>query len=170
MSKKILNISSILFLIFFFPIAATSVLAAPFVDPLHPTSAPPPPSQQQAVSVGNIVGLPGLGTVINDIIKNGNSVAPASNALASVLSTIIGVLTIVAGIWFFFQILIAGFNWISSSGDKNKVQEVQHKITNSVIGLAVVVIAYALTSLFGKILGIPNILDIGAAIQLLGPK
>jgi len=50
------------------------------------------------------------------------------------------------------------------------MQEAQHAITNSVIGLTVVVAAYALTSLFGKILGIPDILNLGSVIQSLGPK
>jgi len=117
--------------------------------------------------LGNLHGLGPLGDVIDKLTPA--DVSPASNLFTKVISTIIGLITIVAGIWFLIQLLLAGFNWISSSGDKNKVQEAQHKITNSVIGLTIVVAAYALTSLLGKILGI-NVLDLGGAISSLGIK
>lgn len=124
-------------------------------------------AQVTPAPLGNLEGLGPLGEVIKKL--NASDVSPASNLLTKVISSMVGIITIVAGIWFLIQILIAGLNWIGSSGDKNKVLDAQHKITNSVVGLTIVVAAYAITNLIGKILGI-NILDIGAAIKLLGPK
>lgn len=125
--------------------------------------------------IGRIKGLGLLGEIIDELFNSKPSgglitVAPAANRFAQVLSMVIGIITIVTGIWFMIKILIAGLTIISSSGDKNKMQEAQSTITNSIIGLTVTVAAYALTSLFGKILGIPNILDVGTIIQQLGPK
>jgi len=144
------------------PVSSATVLGEHLCSPLNTTKT----------SLGNIQSFGPLGTIVNELFFEGGtaSVVPASKRLAQVLSNIIGIITIVAGIWFMIKILIAGFSIISSSGDKNKMQEAQHTITNSVIGLTVVVAAYALTSLFGKILGIPNILNIGAAINLLSPN
>jgi|GEM_PF-1903502 len=125
--------------------------------------------QYQGVSLGKIEGWGVLGEIINKIESPGH-VDPAAGLLAQVISAAVGLITIVAGIWFMLQFLLGGFSWITSSGDKNKVQEAQHKITNSIIGLTIVVAAYAVANLISKILGIPYLLDIGSSIPLLKPR
>jgi len=52
---------------------------------------------------------------------------------------------------------------------EEKLKNAQSKITNALLGIIVVVAAYAITSIVGKMLGF-NILDIGTAINLLGPN
>lgn len=140
-----------------------AVLFLPFFSPVIAFA------EEKPLDLGKIEGLGPLGIIVNAVLSE-KSVNPASFRLVQILSMIIGIITILSGVWFLIQILLAGFNIISGSGDKNKVQEAQHKITNSIIGLTVVVAAYALTSLFGKILGITNILNIAAIIKELGPK
>lgn len=118
--------------------------------------------------LGEIEGLGPLGLIINQLKKGFVDVTPASNKLTLVLSAVIGLITIVAGIWFFIKILLAGFSYISSGGDKNKIQESQHTIINSLIGIVIVVGAYALTSLLGKILGL-DILNLGGILIKISP-
>ncbi len=76
-----------------------------------------------------------------------------------ILSVSIGVMTVIAGIWFMIQIFLAGIEWLSSSGEKQAIQNAQKKIVNSVIGLLIVVISYGLMLTIGYIFG----------IQLLAP-
>ena len=79
-------------------------------------------------------------------------------AIAGTVSAIIGLMTIVATIWFMFQILIGGISWITSGGDKSKLQTARDRITNAFIGLIIVVAAWAIVALVGKFFGLDFIL------------
>ncbi|MCJ7740707.1 pilin [Candidatus Microgenomates bacterium] len=93
--------------------------------------------------------------------------AKVGNQLNKALSGIIGFLTIVAGLWFIFQIIIAGYGWMNAGGDKNHLEEARNKIVNALIGLIIVVSAWVITGLIGKIIGL-NILNPGAVLQNIG--
>lgn len=88
---------------------------------------------------------------------------------ANIISSIIGFLTIVAGLWFMIQFILGAVSWISAGGDKGKVQQAKDKITQAVIGLAIVVAAYAIAGLIGNILGL-DFLNIGGALNLIDPN
>ncbi len=76
-----------------------------------------------------------------------------AGALAKIVSGIIGVLTIVASIWFMFQLLIGGINWLSSGGEKQKLTEARDRITHAFIGLIIVVASWGIIALTGQFLG-----------------
>lgn len=71
-----------------------------------------------------------------------------------VISIIIGFLTVIAGLWFIFQFIIGALGWLSAGGDKAKVEESQKKITNSIIGLVVVIASIFIIDLIGTLIGI----------------
>jgi hypothetical protein len=85
----------------------------------------------------------------------------ASVTLANVISSAIGVMTIGAGIWFLFQAIIAGYNYMNAAGDKTRIENAGRRLTNSLIGLAIVIAAYGLLALIGSFLGI-EFLNLGA--------
>ncbi len=91
-----------------------------------------------------------------------------SQTVATIIGNIIGFLTIVAGLWFTINFILGAVSWISAGGDKGKVKEAKDKITQAVIGLAIVVAAYTIAGLLGKILGL-DFLNIGAALRLISP-
>lgn len=74
--------------------------------------------------------------------------------IAKIVSSTIGVMTIAAGIWFLFQITIGGFNWITSGGDKAKLEAARGRLTNSFIGIVVVVAGWAILALASQFLGV----------------
>ena len=76
------------------------------------------------------------------------------NILASIMSKVIGAMTIGAGIWFLFQAIIAGYNYMSAGGDKARIEAAGKKLTNSLIGIALVIAAYGLLALIGSFMGI----------------
>lgn len=90
--------------------------------------------------------------------------------LASIISTAIGVMTIVAIIWFLFIFFSGAIAIIGSGGDKQALESAKKKITTGVIGLVVVLLAIIIINLVGKFLGITNILDIGTLFGLFTPK
>jgi len=117
--------------------------------------------------LGQIGGKDGVGPWGN--LGFFNDIGPAAQAFAKIISNTIGVMTLIAGIWFIFQFVTAALGWISAGGDPKKIEEASGKIRNAVIGLVVVVVAYALMSLLGKILGF-EFLKPATLIERLGPK
>lgn len=99
----------------------------------------------------------GLGPLADLLCGVGNSEPSrqlVGTQLNRVISQIIGILTIVAALWFLFQFITAGLAWIGSSGDKHNLEEARNKIINAIIGLIIVVAAYTLVGIFGRMLGI----------------
>ncbi|MFA5184547.1 MAG: hypothetical protein WC456_03400 [Patescibacteria group bacterium] len=66
---------------------------------------------------------------------------PIENIIARVIQVILGFLATV----FIILMIIAGFRWLTARGNEEMVTEAQGTIRNAIIGLAVVLMAYAIT-------------------------
>lgn len=99
-----------------------------------------------------------------DLVKCG-----AINTLTTVLSSIIGFITVLAFLWFTFQVVISAIQWIASGGEKAAVQNAQQKLTHSVIGLGIAVAGIFIVILISNILGIGNILILNQIFPKLLP-
>jgi hypothetical protein len=91
----------------------------------------------------------------------------APTVLTNVLTATVGLLTIIAAIWFVFLLITGAIGIITSGGDKAALENAQKRITNGLIGLVIVVAAIFIIDLIGNILGIPNILNPAAVISNL---
>jgi hypothetical protein len=80
-------------------------------------------------------------------------------AIGLLVSNIVWALVIFAFIASFLYLLLGGFNWITSGGDKAKLQAARDEITNAIIGIIVVAACWAIMTLVGNFLGIsfPNL-------------
>lgn len=87
------------------------------------------------------------------------SAAGALGIFATAVSAVIGIMTLVAFIWFTFQFLIGAIRIMGSGGDKGALEAAKKQITSGIIGLVVVIAAVFVVSLLGYILGIPNPLN-----------
>lgn len=87
--------------------------------------------------------------------------------VAAVFSMIIGLLTIVGIILLLFNIISAGIMWINSGGDPQKVETAQKKLTNSFIGLILVIGAVFIVSLLGNLLFGVDLMDLGSLFERL---
>lgn len=74
--------------------------------------------------------------------------------LGSFVSKSISAVILVAGLATFMYIIYGGINWITASGDKAKIEEARSKITNGIIGLAIVASAWAIYLLLDYFFGI----------------
>ncbi len=115
-----------------------------FIKPVLAAPVPPTPAGLQ---LGTLEGLGPLGTFVI-------GTATAVNLFNKVLSTIVGILTISAGLWFIFQFLIGAFSWLTAGSDKVSLENAQKRIMNSLIGLALVVATIFLVDLVGRIIGL----------------
>lgn len=89
----------------------------------------------------------------------------ALSPLNTFLSTFIGFLTTLAGLMFLVYFIFAALSWITAGGEKGKVESARQQMTNAALGLIVVIAAYAISGVVGKVLGI-DILN--PALTLLG--
>jgi len=68
------------------------------------------------------------------------------------VTTLVRFFIIVAGLFSLWQFLIGGFTYITSGGDKAKVQEAGNKITMSLIGLVVIAASFVIIAIISQLL------------------
>jgi hypothetical protein len=101
----------------------------------------------------------------------GPGVQPGGNgvaALEKIVGQVIGVLTIVAVVYFAIQIILAGYAYINSQGDEKNMAAARSRLTNGVLGITIVIVAVGLGSLIATLAGITNPLDLNALFTQMG--
>ncbi|MCJ7792993.1 MAG: hypothetical protein MUP45_03390 [Candidatus Marinimicrobia bacterium] len=101
-------------------------------------------------SLGRIGGADGFGPFGNLDLGD---VSAAAGAFTTIISNVIGIMTIIAGIWFIFMFIVGAFGYLTAGGDSKKIGDATRRIGTALTGLIVIVIAYALISLIGGLLG-----------------
>jgi len=91
------------------------------------------------------------GTVIRDISQTG-----------TFISAIVRFITVIAGLYALWQFITGGLGYITSGGDKGKVQAATQQILMSIVGLAIIGASFILASVIGRLL-------FGAGFNLLAP-
>ena len=76
------------------------------------------------------------------------------SGLFTLLTNIFRLAGVVAGIFFIVQLILAGYGYLSSSGDSKKTEAAWNKITQRLIGLGIVAAAFIIASVVGAILNI----------------
>lgn len=101
--------------------------------------------------------------------KLSNPITSADGALSDMerlISIGIGTLTTLAGVFFIVIFLDGCINWVTSAGEKGKLETARGKMINGVIGLVLIIISYAVIGLIGTILGF-TILQPGDMIKTI---
>lgn len=80
------------------------------------------------------------------------------------ISSTIGLLTVIAGIWFIFQFIIGAIGILTSGGDKASLASAKSKITYGIIGLVIVIVSIFIIDLIGRLLGLDILNPIDAVI------
>lgn len=79
------------------------------------------------------------------------------------ISAIVVFITVIAGLYAMWQFLSGGIGYISSGGDKAKVQQATQQITMAILGMVVIGASFILGSLIGRLL-------FGANFNLFNPS
>lgn len=75
----------------------------------------------------------------------------------------INIFVTIAGLFLLLYLLWGAFDWITSSGEKEKITKAQNKITNALIGIVLVFVVLAVFNvLAGQLLGIIHVNDDGS--------
>ncbi|OGM14924.1 hypothetical protein A3A76_02230 [Candidatus Woesebacteria bacterium RIFCSPLOWO2_01_FULL_39_23] len=113
-----------------------------------------------------------IGPRLNGVGTYGLEGQASSNSPAlfsSILTAIVGILTLVAGIWFMFLLISGGIAWMGSGGDKGKLAEARSRMVSGVVGLTIVVAALFLAEILGILVGFEDILNPSNYINTIAP-
>jgi len=117
--KKILPIAAILAILLLSPVFAQE-------EPITPTSG---------------FGFDKVDNVARDAGYNpGNE-----PSLEQRISSIIGIFLSFLGVIFMILMLVAGYNWMTAAGDEQKIDKAKDMIRAAIIGLIIVIAAYAIS-------------------------
>ncbi|MDD3679243.1 MAG: hypothetical protein PHX72_00050 [Candidatus Shapirobacteria bacterium] len=97
------------------------------------------------------------------IVPRGNDLG---GQIADIVSVVIGILTVLAIIWFIIEFVVSGYMLISSTGDQEKTAEAKKRLTQSLIGLVIVLSAIVLINVIAYIFNI-DFLNIGEYLNNL---
>lgn len=115
-------------------------------------------SSQKCDNNGNCTALTGVEGVFGRIQPPAGLVGLTSQGGAGGISTVIKNFIIifyqVAVILFLFMIIFSALQWIISGGDKEKVANARGRLTNAIIGLVILGLAWVITQTLGTITGI----------------
>lgn len=95
-------------------------------------------------------------TKINEFNGNVNRVASTgeydtSVSLENIISTVVRIVLSALGAIFVLLTFLAGNDWVQAAGNDEKVRKSKDTIRNLAIGLALVLISYALSAGFGRL-------------------
>ena len=96
-----------------------------------------------------------LGEIITGKGYTPPTTATLAGQIGSIISNIMGFLTVVAGLGFLFYFLIGAVNWLVSTGDQQKITTARNQMLNAIIGLVITVAAWPIIYIIAKLLGIP---------------
>ncbi len=91
------------------------------------------------------------------------SYGSVNTGLPLFISNVIKVIFAAAGLFAFFNLMFAGFTYITSNGDQKKIEQAISSINMSLLGLVVMVAAAAIT-------GVVSYLLFGSATAILQPS
>jgi len=92
----------------------------------------------------------------------------AGSIFANIISSTIGLLTIIAAIWFIILLITGAYGFMTAGGDKGKVEEAKRRITTALIGFVIVIIGIFIVNLVGYLIGFGAILDPAGLIEDIG--
>lgn len=93
-----------------------------------------------------------FGTVKNPLQTLNTGYGNVDTGLPSFVSNIITIVFAAAGLYAFFNLMIAGFSFITAGGDEKKIAAATYSINMSLMGLVVMVAAAAVTGVVSFLL------------------
>lgn len=94
--------------------------------------------------------------------------APLTTA-ETLLSNATGFLTVAGGVTFMIYIILAGLTWITAREESERISKAKQMFTNALVGLAILVVAWAFTGVMETIFGF-KILNPAQVLKNVMPK
>ncbi|HCR80950.1 MAG: hypothetical protein UY47_C0003G0009 [Parcubacteria group bacterium GW2011_GWB1_49_7] len=89
--------------------------------------------------------------------------------LESFISNLIGFMTVLASLFFVVYFVLGAFEWITSGGDKGKLEKARNRMLYGVLGMVIIVASYSLLGLLSGIIGLDFLNPAGQIRNLVTP-
>ncbi len=124
---------------------------------------------QNRVPLGGDATLTGPGT-IGEAVTGALDEGPSGvvDVFSQQFSNIIGLITVLAGVFFIVNFLIAGFEWTQAGGDTGKAEKSRQRMINAALGLLVMIIAFGIIGVIGGVFGLELLNPGSVFLQLVG--
>lgn len=97
--------------------------------------------------------------ITNVAVPGGSSPDDSPRQFAITIATLWQTIILVGGLAFLLYFLLGGITWITAGGDKGKIEEARGKITQGLVGLAVLAASYVIIKFIETAIGL-NLLNI----------
>lgn len=84
----------------------------------------------------------------------------AENVFQTFISSAIGLISIIAIIWFVIIIVTSGISYMGAGADQKATEAAKKRITNGLIGLLITIFGIFIINFAGQIFNVPNLLNI----------
>lgn len=105
----------------------------------------------------NISGIEGTPYLVPNPIGNTSFDQPGS--LGYIISTFLNLAIIFAGILLLVWLIMGAFEWMTSSGDKEKLAKARNRMVSAIIGFVIVVLAFTLKTYIQTVLDPNNLIN-----------
>ena len=96
--------------------------------------------------------------IVSDIQKYLESSLSTKNwvnfTVQGIVSNLINLILVIAFVAFLFLLLLGGIQWITSGGDKELLAKAKGKLTSAIVGIIIVISAWAILSLVRNFFGL----------------
>ncbi|HUW21181.1 MAG TPA: hypothetical protein VMW41_00800 [Candidatus Bathyarchaeia archaeon] len=100
--------------------------------------------------VKHLLANDSIGTVTNPWeTLNPAYTGTSGEGLVTLLNNILKLAVVVAGIFSFINLIVAGYGFMSAAGNPEKITEAWSRIWQSLVGLLIVASSFVLAALFG---------------------
>ncbi len=89
----------------------------------------------------------GLNEAANKAFEN--NIPFKDNGVPDIIGTVVGAALSFIGILFFVLIIYGGITWMTAAGNETQISKAKNLIISAIIGLIIVLAAYAITSFIG---------------------
>lgn len=100
-------------------------------------------------------GNPPIGIIGPKTTSGYNPSSDVVGTTTKVLSNVIAIITVVAGLTFIYYFMVGAINWITAGGEAQKATTARVTILNALVGLAITVVAYPAILVISRMLGMP---------------
>lgn len=97
----------------------------------------------------------------------GEAATNADLVFSQFISSAIGLITLIAILWFVFLFITGAFAFMTAGGDKQAIESARKKIVNGLIGLMIAIFGVFVIRFIGFLIGIPDILNFVSLFSVL---
>jgi hypothetical protein len=93
-------------------------------------------------------------------IETPNNVIAPTTGLGAVIGVLVGFMVTIAVLAALIYIILGAFQWITSGGDKAKVESARNHIIAAVVGLVIIALSFVILNIVTNLLGIGGLANL----------